>query len=290
MGSTAGAAWPLRPLGLGEILDRAITLTVRNFPLFALIAILYALPQAVFAYYGSENQAQLFGGFADAIRDAAAGKTVDFNAIIKAQNQSNVFNGFTVLLYLWLFTGLPLYTMALICAAALRYRGEAASVGIAYRSAFKRTLSLIAITLAYAAVALIAMTVLFVVVFSVLLGIGVIYRLSGGGSNAALSTILLTFFTVASLAAGAAMVALVVMGYMAVHIAWMSNVLEGAPVVRAVALGFSRVFSRPLLRRSLLVAAAYSVLSGGYTILVLVCVGLIGPWLAAMSLRSLSLR
>ena len=47
-------------------------------------------------------------------------------------------------------------------------------------------------------------------------------------------------------------------------------------MVRSVVLGFSRVFSRSSLRRSLLVAAAYAILSGGYTAFIIACVGLIG--------------
>ena len=147
MTQPAGAAWPLRPLGLGEMLDRAITLTIRNFPLFALIAILYALPQGVLAYYGSEDQAQLFGGFTDALREAAAGKHVDMDAVAQGPNPDQRLQRlYRHAVLVALRRASALHDGAdLRCFPALSR--WPVTVGSAYRGALQRTASLIAITL-----------------------------------------------------------------------------------------------------------------------------------------------
>ena len=49
--STAGVSFPLRPLGVGEIFDRAVTLYVRYFGLFTLIMLVVVLPLSVLGYF-----------------------------------------------------------------------------------------------------------------------------------------------------------------------------------------------------------------------------------------------
>jgi hypothetical protein len=269
----SNGAWTLRPLGLGEVLDRAITLTIRNAPLFIIIAVVYALPQAVFAYYGAQDQAQFFGGFADAMRDAVEGKHVNVQSILRAQRQTTVFNGFTVLLYLWLLAGLPLYSMALIAAASLRYRGEPATPREAYSIALRRAPSLIGITLIYLAILLIGVFIIIVAGVSIVLGITL---LAGFVRNTAITSIAIIVIAVVAVIVGLITALAIALGYVSVHIAWMTNVFEGSSLVRSVAKGFDRVFDRAILRRSIWTGITYSVLSAGYSFFVIVCVGLIG--------------
>jgi len=77
----------LRPLGLGEMLDRAVTLCVRHFALFSLIFVVYAIPLAVLQYFGTADQAKMFGPLTDILRAQAAGKSIDPNALAKAFSQ-----------------------------------------------------------------------------------------------------------------------------------------------------------------------------------------------------------
>ena len=49
----------LRPLGIGEILDRAVTLSVRYFVPLALIWAVYAVPFAVLAYFFAGDTARM---------------------------------------------------------------------------------------------------------------------------------------------------------------------------------------------------------------------------------------
>ena len=46
-----GALMELRPLGFGEIFDRAVTLYIRNFVPFAAIVMVLVLPLAILQYY-----------------------------------------------------------------------------------------------------------------------------------------------------------------------------------------------------------------------------------------------
>lgn len=50
----------LRPLGIGEIFDRAITLYARNFLLFTILMLVAVLPFGVFEYYADKGNVQTY--------------------------------------------------------------------------------------------------------------------------------------------------------------------------------------------------------------------------------------
>src|ERR1700730_131734 len=106
----------LRPLSLGEQLDRAVTLCVRNAPAFLLIYLAIGVPVAVFQMFGSEDQSRAIGGFVDMIRSQKTPSAKELSAL-----QSPVFNGYTAaLLCLYAFIG-PLVQATLVFAASREY-------------------------------------------------------------------------------------------------------------------------------------------------------------------------
>ena len=52
---STGVSFPMRPLGVGEIFDRTITLYVRYFGLFTLILLVVVLPVAIAQYFGTAD-------------------------------------------------------------------------------------------------------------------------------------------------------------------------------------------------------------------------------------------
>ena len=69
METSPGLAGPLRPLGLGELLDRAVKLTIRYFVLFGLIVAVFALPEIVLQYFANEQTAKFMTALAGMVRN-----------------------------------------------------------------------------------------------------------------------------------------------------------------------------------------------------------------------------
>ncbi len=239
----------LRPLGLGEILDRAVTLCVRHFALFSLIFIVYAIPVAIFQYLGTGDQSKVFGTLTDVMQSQASGKHVDGNDVIKALQQSQVTNGWTAL---WILSALlvaPLPVAALIDAAATFYLGGITSFGGAYRAALDRWMPLVGINFLYLVCGLALYIGVFLVALVVILGLVFLFKASSA-LGIGLSILLGTAFFIALL--GFALVAT-----LAVQVSYFSCVVEKLPFVTAFTRGISRVFVGAGLRRSLLVGLAY---------------------------------
>ncbi len=273
MDSRPVTAWTLRPLTIGELLDRAITLTVQSFGVLALIALVYAIPQGLLAFYGTQDQSQFFGDFFDAMRSASAGKHPDLDALLKAQSAAAVFNVWTVLLYVWVSFGLPLYTTAMIYAVSKRYRGLTATTSESYRVTLRSWLTLVGITVVY-------FVIMITVVGAVTLaGVSIIVAIGLFGSalhNTAVLTVAIVLIAIVATVGTLFFCLAIGMGYVALHFAWMSKLFEGLPLVKAITVSFVRVFGRRSLKRAALFSAAYLLFASGYTLFVLAGVALIG--------------
>jgi hypothetical protein len=252
----------LRPLGLGEMLDRAVTLCVRHFALFSLIFAVYAIPVAILQYFGTADQAKMFGPMVDILRAQAAGKTVDPNAMAKALSQAPVLNVWTGLWLLTLIVVSPLPTIALIDAAANLYLGVACTFERAYRVALERWLPVIGINLLYIACGVGLYLVVFLVVFIIALGLVAIVKVAGTAAIAIAIILGLAFFL--ALSAFALLVVL------SVQISYFGCVVEKMPFITSFSRGISRVFARPALRRSLLAGLAYVAILIGISLVAIV--------------------
>ncbi len=250
----------LRPLGLGEILDRAVTLCVRHFALFSLIFVVYAIPVAILQYFGTADQAKLFGSLTDILQAQAAGKHVDANAISSAFSQTPVFNLWTVLWFVALLFVSPLPTAALIDAASKLYLGGPIDFEQAYKTALNRWLPMIGINLLYVAAGIGLYLAVFVVGLIVVFALILVTKASTV-LGVAMSVIFGGIFLLALLGFG-------VVAALAVQISYFGCVVERMPFVTAFSRGISRVFLGTGLRRSLLAGLAY--------VAILIGIGLVG--------------
>ncbi len=252
----------LRPLGLGEILDRAVTLCVRHFALFSLIFVVYAIPIALLQYFGTADQAKAFGALTDIFRAQAAGKSVDPTAWSKALAQSPVLNVWTGLWFFALLFVSPLPTVALIDAAATIYLGGTTSFERAYRTALERWLPMIGVNVLYVVCGMALYLLVFIVVLVVALGLAAIVKVIGG-PGIAIVVVFGILFLLALFAFG-------LLAALAVQISYFSCVVERMPFITAFARGISRVFARPALRRSLLAGLAFVAILLGISLVSLV--------------------
>ncbi|MGH7708471.1 MAG: hypothetical protein ACREM6_11190, partial [Vulcanimicrobiaceae bacterium] len=129
----------LRPLGLGEILDRAVTLSVRSFPLFAAIRVLFQAPYAIAQYEFNRGSYQMLGALLP-----TAGKPADpaaMRAILVQNHPSQVFGVIVLVAML----AVPPIFAALTYAVSAAYLGRNPTFKQAIRAGVSRWLPLLGV-------------------------------------------------------------------------------------------------------------------------------------------------
>jgi hypothetical protein len=248
-----GTAPLLRPLGVGELLDRAVTLCVRHFGTFALIYLAFALPLAIFQFYGTADQSKVVGALADAIR-GSGGKPPDAAALGRALGSAPA-NASTYAFYFLTLVVAPLPAAALISATSRAYLGERVTFAAAYRAALRKWLPLIGIEVLYAVSAAVAY------VLALLLGVVIVLALVLLGS--ALRWLAVTAGIVVGIVLLLAFALGVTLVVLAAQISFFACVVEGEPFIAAFSTGLGRVFGGGRIRRSLGVGLAYVAVSLG---------------------------
>lgn len=144
----------VRPLGAGELLDRAVTLFVRRFGPIVLVLAVVVLPLTAWSFFISPNQGhltadmqQLFGAGANAaVRQRA------LQAVMRDMN-AGAFAG-------WYAVATALRALmwtAVLALTASAYAGAAPNIGAAYRIAVKRWLPQILVAVAYFGISLVVL-------------------------------------------------------------------------------------------------------------------------------------
>jgi hypothetical protein len=239
----------LRPLGNGELLDRAVTLCVRHFVLFALIYLVYAIPFALVQFYASHDLARTIESLSTVLQaQTHGGKTPSVDQILKGLSQGPRTNGWAALTVVLSFLVAPLPVAALISATTTSYLGGTAGFGQAYRVALARWPALVGLNVLYlacgGAVYLVSVVFLIVVVIA-LTFVTVQVRAVG----IALDVVVGGMFLIAALGFGIA-------AALAIQVSYFTCVVERAPCITAFARGLGRVFARVGLQRALVVGVA----------------------------------
>ncbi len=240
----------LRPLSIGEILDRAVTLYVRNFAVFTLIILTVSLPIAVVQYAFAGNQAQSLQAAITVLEHPApqpsggrpAKPPSPFGNLTPAQ-----IGGFFIVILVALVTA-PFATNAVAVGVASLYTGRVPTFASCYAAVLRRWPSVLGTLLAWLGIGLGAYLVsVFSIAIVVGIGIGV-YR-----ASAALAIIFAALAVLLILA----LLALAVMAVLAASFSFFAVCIESRPVGEAIRSGFARIFGRTEARRALMIGLAY---------------------------------
>jgi hypothetical protein len=243
---STGPGSTLRPLGVGEVLDRAVNLCVKHFVPLTLIFIVYAIPLGVVQYYASKDSAQLIQTLVAAIQ-SGKNASPDLAREINDPSSSSALYGL-LLIGLGLFVG-PLPGAAMIAAAAAFYLGRTMSFGEAYRAALPRWPHLIVLNIMYGMAG--GALYLIVIFVAILLTLGVVFLY-------AISHVAgIAVGIVVGAAAFLFVVALFLVGALAWQVSWFGCVVEGQNLSVAFTRGIRRVFVGVGLQRALLVGFAF---------------------------------
>jgi hypothetical protein len=242
-----GVPTTLRPLGLGELLDRAVTLCVRNFWPLAAIYVGFAVLVEVLQFLGGADRAHMMGTLAEVLKRQSTGQSSA--DLLKSFGQYQPFGAWDAALLLSLLLLTPLPLAALTAASSAFVLGGTLGLGAAYRVAVQRWLQLILLNLTYAFAAGVAYGLFCIVV--VLIGIALY------AAALALKTIGIALAVIIGIAIFLVLIGAVVVAGLAYQVSLCTCVLEGASFWDAFLSGLRRVFVGVGLRRSLLVGLAY---------------------------------
>jgi len=242
----------LRPLGFGEIFDRAITLYIRNFVPFAGIVAVVVLPLAVFQYLIDLSSMPQFDQAMKILThpNAPPPTTPIMPTFLTDPRVAALF----ALTLLVVYAVYPFALNAVAIGVARLYRGRPVAFGPCYQASLRRWPQVIGTILIEFAIFL-AWYVAFVIVAGLAIGATVLV----GSAQLALGVVV---GIIAGLVILAALLLLAPV-FVALTFAMNAVVIEEKAVIAAIGSGFTRVFNREEFWRSILFALASIAILGG---------------------------
>lgn len=253
----AAAALNLRPLSIGELLDRAFSLFFKNIiPLLSLLAVVI-IPMAVLQYFMVKD---LLGLEMNLITQAISHPTKtpdpsELNALNAAALRSQPL---LALNYVFLLILLPLSNAAVVVGISHAYLGQQIRFKDCYAVALRRWFALLLLIFMW----ILTAAGVFLTGFFILLFVFAALAFVG----AALKGLGAAIVIIAVIIAMCAFIGILIMGYMTFASSLVALMLEGVDPIRAFVLGFDRIFGGGLFWRSALMSLAISLLSIGFAL------------------------
>jgi len=231
----------LRPLGAGEMLDRAITLYVRRFASIVTVLAVVAVPLAALEAVVAPQSAHAFSDIARVF--TTAGDPAAQRAAADALSRSNRATSLTYGIVMLAAVVRLLMWCALVTVVATAYAGARTSIGEAYRFALSRWLPQLLVSLAFIVLggfAAIPVFMLYFIVFIAAFGLAALHQTAA-------------VFVVGIVGGLAFLAALFIAGpliFMAYELASVAVITETASPVQAIGIGLRRAFARGMKRRT----------------------------------------
>ena len=246
-GLSQAALSGLRPLSIGEMLDRAFSICFKHLVPFLAIVSIVVLPQLVSYYLGFKDVLSTMSDAIDAAQKSAGGVAppVDPTRILQAYANGAPYLAGFVLIALFI---VPLSNAAIVSGVSRAYLGLPVRFAACYADALLRWLPLVGLTLLWFAVTLLAAVTSFIFFFllaSALAAMGALL----GSTGVAIAIVI-------GIALGVGVLLLVFDLYLAAAYSFVGAVLEGLGPGAAFVSGFTRVFGEGQFWRSLGIAAS----------------------------------
>jgi hypothetical protein len=247
----ANAALNLRPLPLGELLDRAFTLYFKNIIAFSALLAVVLIPSVIVSYLQARN---VLGFYIDLIRHAMSspGSTPDLSGLTSLQPSG----GLTALQLALALIVVPVSYAAVVVGVSRAYVGLSVTFADCYRQALHRWLAIFMLIVVWVVLVITAFIAIFVMftLGAVVVGLflGLIAGAGGGANNPAVAIVLAILIIAAVLVA----MCITIMLYLTSAISFVAVVLEKTDPLRAVGAAFSRVFGGGQFWRGFVLALA----------------------------------
>jgi hypothetical protein len=237
-----------RPLTIGELLDRAITLYTRRFvALFAAYALVW-IPLLVLNSLAHHDTLGLFGDL-QRLFTLPASDVASRTKILREINAATSLNGWAGVTLAVSAIVVPLGNNAVLLTAAGFLNGVPVSLGVALRRAVQLWVPAIVVTLLAVGIGIVVFGIAMIGLFLLAFAIGL---LAVASKVAAL--VLGVVFGIGGLLIAAILAAVI---YVIMGMGYVGLVLEQPNPFRAIGLALRRCLDRRLLTRTILVGLAY---------------------------------
>jgi hypothetical protein len=245
----------LRPLGFGEIFDRAITLYIRNFVPFVAMVLVLILPLAILQYILARNNQPQFDQLFRIIEHPELARTEHVTTVFNSPASIEVLAASLLLAYtLW-----PFALNAVAVGVARLYRDRAVGFRVCYEVVLRRWRQIISL-MCLELFVLLGWYFATIVVVLVLVFLMVLLAATSGpfafffGFGAAIVGFIL-------------MLPMLALLFIALSFAMYSTVIEELSVMASLSLGFTRIFNRKEFARALLFSLASGAILLGATMM-----------------------
>ena len=232
-------AFALRPLGIGEIFDRAVTLYVQNFVPFTLMVLTLLAPLAVVQYVALPDRggsiAQVIGQIEHPVKTPRA-----------PVSNEEIVALFALFIIAVIFA--PFVNNAVAVGVARVYNGEEPEYGASFATVLRRWLPLLG-------TAALNVMILFGLYFVMVIGLVMLLTVGFLLVRLALPLAIATF--ILAIVATLAVLLLFLLLLVGYAFAMYSTSLEDASPTRAIGLAYRRIFNRVEFKKALLMALAY---------------------------------
>jgi hypothetical protein len=246
----------MRPLSIGELLDRAVTICVRKFPMLSLIYLLFIVPVTLCQIWGRGDQGSFFNVLPDLLRAGQGDTSVDPKEISKIFDQLTVFNAYSGLWVVLMVFIRELPIAALMIAISQAYLGSAVSLGNAYGQALRRWLPLVGLTLLYVMLSVLFCVSAVAIFLSLLLGavlLGMLVPQFILAIEIPVGVLFTIAFSVLALLIGVSL-----------YMSYLACIIERESIMGSFRLAMQRSLAPRNLRRSLAVAFTLGAIAGGF--------------------------
>ncbi len=235
--SVAAEPVQLRPLGLGEIFDRAVTLYVRNIVPLTIIALIVVLPLTVAQYLatGSDTTYQQLLW------------QIQHPGTPPSTPPQVMMPGWVLVYFALAMLLAPFATVAIAAAAGMIYRSRPIDWRVAYATALRHW-GAVLMTILCEVVLLVALIFSGALVLGITFGIAFVLV-----KYVAVGAIVLF---VLALLCGLAFLLFTILFYLAFGFAFNAIAIEEVPFNIAISRGFARIFNRTELGRASVIALA----------------------------------
>ena len=224
----------LRPLGAGEILDRAVTVFVRHFVPIAVTLAIAIVPLLLLEAILAPGSTNALSDLAGAIVASSRGET---NTAIAALSRDQTVGAAFVVVMVVSFAGRLLMWSAILTVASAAYAGATTPLATAYRAGARCWLAQLVVGIAFAVLGSVALVPVFIAYLITIAGVVMLAAL-----HAQIAAVV--FGVLAGLIVLSAFALLFAWVFMTYLLASVAVVIEALSPIAAITVALRRTFAR----------------------------------------------
>jgi len=232
----------LRPLGAGELLDRAVTIFVRQFVPIVVVIALTLVPTTILSAIANPHAGQVFSEFGQLM--SSLGDPTASQRAAQRLSEADRSSGFAFLIvFLAVVVRLVMWS-AIVAVVAAAYAGSRVTIGQAYRIGLQRWLAQVIVALTFTVMGILVLIPVFIAYILVVIAVVAL-----AAFHLVVATVVVG--VVLGLAIVAALIIVSAWVFMTYELASVAVVTELPNPMSAISVALRRGFARGMKRRTI---------------------------------------